>query len=280
MVLDVPVVSDVLFYPLQKDAEKVYSLVSGVVGTSDEYRDRPFQNQKWKKKQSEDVELKNTVPKITVYVGNEIEVFDRGAEEHWEEVEKPEGEFWVTYAGTIGTSYDIRTMVMAGEELMKRGRSDIKIKILGGGPMQEELEELAKTRSISNVEFVGYVPYEKMAVYLKKSDILVNSFVKKAPQSIVTKIGDYLAAGKAMINTCMSPEFRAKVEMDGFGVNIMPEDVNILADAILELQQNEEMRLQMGEKAREIAEAQFDRPIAYQEIEKLIRSLIEKDQLR
>jgi glycosyltransferase involved in cell wall biosynthesis len=280
MVLDVPVVSDVLFYPLQKDAEKVYSLVSGVVGTSDEYRDRPFQNQKWKKKQSEDVELKNTVPKITVYVGNEIEVFDRGAEEHWEEVEKPEGEFWVTYAGTIGTSYDIRTMVMAGEELMKRGRSDIKIKILGGGPMQEELEELAKTRSISNVEFVGYVPYEKMAAYLKKSDILVNSFVKKAPQSIVTKIGDYLAAGKAMINTCMSPEFRAKVEMDGFGVNIMPEDVNILADAILELQQNEKMRLQMGEKAREIAEAQFDRPIAYQEIEKLIRSLIEKNQLR
>ncbi len=46
MVLDVPVVSSVLFRPLQKDAEKVYSLVSGVVGTSDEYRDRPFQNQK------------------------------------------------------------------------------------------------------------------------------------------------------------------------------------------------------------------------------------------
>ena len=49
-----------------------------------------------------------------------------------------------------------------------------------------------------------------MAAYLAKSDILVNSFVKKAPQSIVTKIGDYLAAGKPMINTCMSPEFRQK----------------------------------------------------------------------
>ncbi len=35
-----------------------------------------------------------------------------------------------------------------------------------------------------------------------------------------------------MINTCMSPEFRAKVKNDGFGVNIIPEDVNILADMI------------------------------------------------
>lgn len=44
MVLDIPVISSVIFYPLKRDAEKVYSLVSGVVGTSDEYRDRPFKN--------------------------------------------------------------------------------------------------------------------------------------------------------------------------------------------------------------------------------------------
>lgn len=261
MVLDVPVLSSILFHPLQKDAEKVYSLVSGVVGTSDEYRDRPFQNQK------------RTVPKITVYVGNEISVFDKGAEDNLSIVPKLDGEFWVSYAGTIGTSYDIRTMVLAGEELANRGCSNIKIKILGGGPMKEELEELANSRQIYNVEFVGYAPYGKMAAYLKQSDVLVNSFVKKAPQSIVTKIGDYLAAGKAMINTCMSPEFRAKVEQDGFGVNIMPEDVKILADAIVDLYENEEKRLRMGCVARKIAEEQFDRPKAYQKIEQLIAEL-------
>ena len=34
MVLDIPLVSDILFYPLLRDAEKVYSLVSGIIGTS------------------------------------------------------------------------------------------------------------------------------------------------------------------------------------------------------------------------------------------------------
>jgi len=261
MVLDIPVISDILFYPLLRDAEKVYSLVSGIIGTSDEYRDRPLKNQKL------------GVPKKTVYVGNEIAEFDAGVEEYSPQISKGEDEFWVSYAGTIGTSYDIRTMVLAGKALLNRGRNQIKIKILGGGPLKEELETLAKEQNCSNVEFVGYAPYPKMAAYLAKSDILVNSFVKKAPQSIVTKIGDYLAAGKPMINTCMSPEFRNKVEHDGFGINIMPEDVNVLAESIEKLYEDKVGRTEMGKKARAIAEEQFDRPQSYKKIIELIEEL-------
>ncbi len=261
MVLDVPVLSDILFYPFLRDARKVYDLCSGVVGTSDEYAARPFKHRR------------EDIPKITVYVGNELSVFDQGAEDHMDEVQKPEGEFWVTYAGTIGTSYDIRTMVLAADVLKERGYDNIHMKILGGGPLKEELEELASTLK-GNVDFVGYAPYEKMAAYLKKSDILVNSFVKKAPQSIVTKIGDYLAAGKPMINTCSSPEFRGKVETDGFGINIEAEDKIILADAILELYKDEGKRARMGERARQIAQEQFDRPYAYRKILELMERLM------
>ena len=264
MVIDVPVLSTLIFYPLQREAEKVYALASGVIGTSDEYRERPFQKRK------------RDIPKKTVYVGNELQVFDEGYEKNKDAVVKGEDEFWVSYAGTIGTSYDIRTMVLAAEELKKRGITNIRFKIMGGGPMKEELEQLAETRKADNVEFVGYVPYDLMAAYLTKSDILVNSFVKKAPQSIVTKIGDYLAAGKPMINTCMSPEFRNKVKKDGFGVNIIPEDAGILADAVETLYQEPEKRQRMGERARLIAEEQFDRPKSYQEILRMIEELIKK----
>lgn len=263
MVIDVPVLSTLIFYPLQREAEKVYALASGVIGTSDEYRERPFQKRK------------RDIPKKTVYVGNELQVFDEGYEKNKDAVVKGEDEFWVSYAGTIGTSYDIRTMVLAAEELKKRRITNIRFKIMGGGPMKEELEQLAETRKTDNVEFVGYVPYDLMAAYLTKSDILVNSFVKKAPQSIVTKIGDYLAAGKPMINTCMSPEFRNKVKKDGFGVNIVPEDAGILADAVEALYQEPEKRQIMGERARLIAEEQFDRPKSYQEILRMMEELIQ-----
>lgn len=261
MVFDFPVVSNILFYPLLKDAERVYDLCSAVVGTSDEYANRPFLNNK------------RNIPCETVYVGNDLEAFDKGAAKHRVEIEKNPNEFWVTYAGTIGTSYDIRTLILAADYLKELGYENIFIKVLGGGPLKNELEELALSLK-GNVEFLGYVPYEKMAAYLNKSDILVNSFVKKAPQSIVTKIGDYLAAGKPMINTCSSEEFKKKVEAEKFGISIEAEDKFLLSEAILKLYKDYDLREKMGQKAREIAEQQFNRPISYNRIVKLIEQLI------
>lgn len=260
MALDVPVISDILFHPFLRDAEKVYSLVSGVIGTSDEYRDRPF---KYNKK---------TIPKDTVYVGNEIEVFDQGAYDNWDKIEKPEGEFWVTYAGTLGASYDIKTMIEAQLLLQKRGYPNIKTQILGGGPDEEKLKSLTDELK-ANAIFRGYQSYDVMAAYLKKSDVLVNSFVKKAPQSIVTKIGDYLAAGKPMINTCSSQEFKEKVQRDKFGINIEAENPEILADAIIELFDDVQLRIEYGENARKIAEKEFDRKVAYKKIVMMIDML-------
>ena len=88
----------------------------------------------------------------------------------------------------------------------------------------------------------------------------------KAAQSIVSKIGDYLAAGKPMINTCLDPEFRRKVEADGFGVNVEPGDPAALADAILRLKNDPAARAEMGSRGRAVAEAQFDRPVSYRAI--------------
>ena len=76
MVIDIPVLSTLIFYPLQREAEKVYALASGVIGTSDEYRERPFQKRK------------RDIPKKTVYVGNELQVFDEGYEKNKDAVVK------------------------------------------------------------------------------------------------------------------------------------------------------------------------------------------------
>lgn len=78
-----------------------------------------------------------------------------------------------------------------------------------------------------------------------------------------------------MINTCMSAEFRSKVERDGFGINIEPENVKELADAVEQLYQDHEGRIRMGIQARKVAQEQFDRPVSYEKIETMIRKLIE-----
>ncbi|MBP3867129.1 MAG: glycosyltransferase, partial [Eggerthellaceae bacterium] len=204
MAVDIPVLSDIAFAPFARDAKKTYDLIAAAVGTSDEYAAQPS------KYRADDYR------RITVYVGNELANFDEGAADQAAAVAKPDDELWVIYTGTLGASYDIATLIEAAR-IAAQTDARIRVKILGDGPDREKLEQLAAETG-APVDFVGYAPYGLMAAYLKASDITVNSLVKSAPQSIVTKIGDYLAAGIPMINTGSSPEFRAKVEADGFGV--------------------------------------------------------------
>jgi glycosyltransferase involved in cell wall biosynthesis len=261
MVLDVPVVSDILFSYFTVTAKKTYKLADAAVGSSDTYRDEPL---KYKVK----------IPKsVTVYVGNELSAFDEEAAANLSKVEKPEGEFWVTYAGTLGTSYDIATLIRAADILEKRGAEGLRVVLLGDGPLRGDFEALAKELS-GKVSFIGYVPHALMAAYLVKSDVTVNSLVRKAAQSIVSKIGDYLASGHPMINTGLDPEFWGKVEADGFGVNVEPEDPEALANVIEGLMKDPAKCEQMGITARQIGEEQFDRPRSYKKIIDMVDALL------
>ena len=266
MVLKNALIQKILFPYFLRDAELVYRFADAVIGTSDEYTERSVRYQP-----------RNLLRK-TVYVGCDLSVFDSGIEAFSNEISKPENEFWVTYAGSIGTSYDIRTLVRAGKELKNRGFSHIRIKILGTGVHKEEMETLASELGCDNVSFLGYVEYKKMAAYLAKSDLLINSFVKDAPQSIVNKVGDYLAAGKPVLNTLQSKEFMKMVSDWNIETNIEPKYVDALTECIASysMDVSRPLRQEQGENARKLAEQRFDRKKAYMEIVEVAENLLDR----
>ena len=262
MAIHLPKLIDMVVYaPFRYYAKKAYTNADAFVGTSDEYRDVPLKKYK----------VKRSIAK-TVYVGCDIDEFDNGVIENSDSIIKNDGEFWITYSGTLGASYDISTLIEA-IAIVQKEYPNIRVKILGGGPDEQKLKELSRDLR-ANVDFVGYMPYPRMAAYLSKSDIVINSFVRKAPQSIVNKIGDYLSAGKPMINTCSSPELREKVKKDGTGCNVLAEDRDKLATLIKKMYKNPNKLQVMGENARRIAEAEFDRKESYKVIEQCISALL------
>lgn len=260
MAVDIPVLSDIAFRPFSRQARKTYNLLNAAVGTSDEYAMRPAQDRE------------EPYPHVTVYVGNDLQVFDDGVRDYGAEIEKPEGAFWVTYAGTLGASYDIATLI-ASAEALKDFHPLLRVKVLGDGPDRESLQQLADSLN-APVDFLGYVDYAHMAAWLANSDVMVNSLVKQAPQSVVTKIGDYLASGHPVINTGSSSEMRALVQREGFGVNVEAEDVSQLAEAIHAMMTDSQACQEMGAKARIVAERDFDQRNSYQKIVDLVRGLL------
>ena len=257
---DVPVLSDILFAPFYRQAKAVYQMADAVVGTSDEYRERGLRD------------ARAGIPSETVYVGNQLCEFDAGVVANALQIDKPIDEIWVSYAGTLSACYDLETLVRA-MAMVQKTHPEAKLQILGDGSERDNLKAAAHS-SGAEVVFHGYLPYSQMAAWLSKSDITINSLVEKAAQSIVTKIGDYLAAGKPMVNTSCSKEFRAKVEADGFGVNVKPGDAEGMAEVLVNLIDDPRRRARMGERARAIAEEQFDRPHSYLKTVRLIEGLI------
>ena len=256
---DVPVLSDIAFAPFYRQARRTYALADAIVGTSDEYAARGFRDR------AEDI------PKVVAYVGNDLAAFDAGALAHADEVDKPAGEFWVSYAGAMSDCYDLRTLVRA-MALVQVDHPHMKLKLMGDGTIRGELESLAAETGC-DADFMGYMPYPNMAAHLMASDVLVNSLVENAPQSVPTKIGDYLAAGRPMLSTSLSPEFWAKVDTDGFGVNVRPGDVGALARALVQLEGDRAGCTRMGAAARAVAEEQFDRKRSYKQLVDLVGRL-------
>ena len=195
----VPVVSDVLFSPFYRQARRAYDLANAIVGTSDEYAARGFRDR------AEDI------PKLVVYVGNNLMEFDAGAREFADEVEKPADETWVVYAGNISPLYDLETLVEA-VAVAARSCPGLRLKVLGDGPARSAVE--------TAVERTG------------------------AP------------------------------EADGFGVNVDPGDVSALGAVLVDLAGDPARRAAMGERARAVAEEQFDRAHSYEATVDLIRRLL------
>lgn len=247
---------------LRRDADFVYDCADGVIGTSEEYTERAF------------LRRPKNIPSKTVYVGCDLAAFDRGVRTCSPLMEKPEDEIWITYSGSLGESYGLQYLIAAAKKLQLIPDPRIRLKILGTGVAEDRLKKYAERLRCMNVDFLGFLPYQKMAAYLSESDIVVNSFRKGVSQSFVNKIGDYLASGKPMINTLENRAFRNFVKENHVGLNVRAENPEAIAEAVLYLLNHPAVYRKMAINARQAAEEKFDRKKTYPEIVKMTSEIV------
>ena len=259
LVLNVPILSDVIFSPLTIQANKAYKHSDKIIAVSETYKKRGLKSCK---KDSEG---------LCVYLGTDLGNFDTAAKKST--VEKPENELWITYVGTLGHSYNIEIIIDALSLLKDRIEDNVIFKVLGDGPYMQRFEKYAVQKGV-RTDFLGRLDYPEMVGYLTKSDIAVNPIAKGAAQSIINKHGDYAAAGLPVINTQECEEYRNLMSSYNCGINCEVESPEQVASALEKLITDKTLRLEMGKNSRSMAEKLFDRRYTYglivNEIEKLI----------
>lgn len=257
----IPVISDILFYPMKKQADRIYARADKIMAVSNTYVARGLQcNNKDK-------------DGLSIYIGSDSKLI---AEKTMDiDVAKPQNEFWIGYVGSLGHSYDIESVIKAIKLLSDQGIQNIKFVVMGDGVLKTHFEKIAKENMV-NVEFTGLLEYGQMMKTLMSCDIAVNPIIDKSVASIINKVSDYAAAGLPVVNTQNSAEYRDLLEMYNAGINVENDNIFALEDSIKMLYQDEELRAVMSQNSRKLFEERFNRennyPRLIQEIEKLLNN--------
>lgn len=249
MIVNIPVLSDIAFAPFKALADGIYKRADAICAVSDTYCQRALSVNK---------KCRDTT---TVFLGTELATFDTYAAEK-PILEKPDGEIWLAYCGTLGSSYDLTCVIDA---LALLDDSRIRFIVMGDGPKKTEFEEYAETKKI-RVTFTGRLTYNKMCSLLASCDITVNPIVHNSAGSIINKHADYAASGLPVVNTQECEEYRNLVDEYHMGFNCRNNDAGDLAVKLQLLVNDQQLRHEMGKNSRRCAEERFDRKHSYQQL--------------
>jgi glycosyltransferase involved in cell wall biosynthesis len=178
---------------------------------------------------------------------------------------RPEGiapsDLMAIFAGTHGMANGLDAVLDTAAELKRRGRSDIKLLLIGNGKFKPALQERASRERLDNVVFHDPVIKNRLAGLMQSTDlgmqILANVpafYYGTSPN----KFFDYIAAGLPVLNNY--PGWLAgMIESEQCGYAVPPADPLAFADALESAATDREGLKAMGANSRALAEREFDR---------------------
>ena len=251
MVFNIPIINNIIFMPMEKMANKIYSSADDIVAVSETYVERAAKvNNKYNNK-------------LSVFLGTNLDDFDNIIKNST--FRYNDNYIRVAYIGTLGHSYDIISVIKSIKLIKDKGFENIKFLIMGDGPLKNSFMDYAKECGV-DCEFTGNLVYSEMVERLVNCDIAVNPIQANSAASIINKVGDYAAAGLPVINTQESKEYKNLLMSYNAGYNVENGNFEQIADKIITLIKDNNLRLAMGKNNRRLAEDKFDRNKTYQKI--------------
>lgn len=251
MVFHIPIVSNFIFIPMKKQADRIYQSADYIVAVSKTYADRAIT-----------LNRRCELPTV-VYLGTDRENFNM----HFDGQYHKNEELLIAYVGSMSASYDLISVIDAVAQIKDH---HVKLLAMGDGALREKFIAYSKKNGIV-AEFTGKLPYSQMIERLKQCDIAVNPIHKGSAGSIINKVGDYAMAGLPVINTQECAEYRNLLDQYKAGINCGCENVNDIVNALKLLIDDVSLRASMGRNSLKLGIERFDRAISYKEIVKLFK---------
>lgn len=195
-----------------------------------------------------------------VYLPNFVNIEDYQPQYEYEENS-------IVYFGRLSKEKGLFTLIEAVKGL------DVKLKIIGEGPIRESLEHRAKSKEIKNIEFLGYKSGEELKNEIRKSMFVVlpSEWYENNPRSII----EGFALGKPAAGSRIGgiPELVKDKET---GFTFEPGNAKDLSEKIKELLVNKSLLKKMGENARRFVEVELNQEVHYKKLIEIYNAAMDR----
>lgn len=193
--------------------------------------------------------------------GCDLDLYSTGMQGPW----RPDGietsDFLAIFAGTHGPANGLDAVLDMAQVLMDKGRTDIKILLVGDGKSKDALVRRKIADNLYNVIFHAPVPKNELAGLLCAADAGLQVLADIPAFYFGTspnKFFDYLAVGLPVLNNY--PGWVADlITNNKCGIAVPSRDPFQFASALERMADGPSKKLEMGKAARGLGEREFSR---------------------
>jgi glycosyltransferase involved in cell wall biosynthesis len=181
----------------------------------------------------------------------------------------------IIFVGSFQPWHGVDLLVEALREVVAR-RSGVRLILVGDGPRRVEIERRAGSLGLGErVIFTGSVPHQEVAALLQVADVAVIYHSGAAAEIVETplKLFEYMAAGKALVAPAV-PNMQRLLAHRVNALLVPPDSPPALAEALLELLDDSDLRAALGAAARTEAQARHSWDRVVTDIEAIFRDVL------
>ena len=170
-----------------------------------------------------------------------------------------QGRFVICYIGTMGMAHGLETVVETAE-ILRQSLPKALFLLVGEGAEKERIIALARSRGLENLRFVDQQPREKIPNYIDASDVCL-VLLRKAElfkTVIPTKMLEFMSCARAVV-LGVDGQARKIVEEARAGIFVEPENPQALAETLIQLAGQPELRESLGRNGRSYILQHFSR---------------------
>ncbi|APX98546.1 glycosyltransferase family 4 protein [Natronorubrum daqingense] len=175
-----------------------------------------------------------------------FEPISKGAARGMTDLGVPDENIVIGFVGSIRRRHRLKELFEAASRSEYSDR--ISLVIVGDGPQQEDLKQLADDLALEDVTFTGFVPHNEVSKYINACDVLYGVADPDRPSDPI-KCYEYLACSRPVLASEFRFEFVDEVDAGLTVSEIDPDEIALCIDSFVSM--DDSQREAMGERGRD-----------------------------